>query len=259
MASFRSLDALGYGPEDYYVFVYGCVSGPCENPSSKEFGEFEALLREEYNAWAAEAEYQNKRYGEDLLPSWETWRKTHLVGVPAPSLAQGEQNLRAALANIPGNADIHLWGHSAGGGAILSYLTSPLYSGSTSTIDPRIASVALIDPYLFSGDVRAAGGGVWLLPNERLDSYLYSHTRVRPGALLQVKVDWSIVSDYQWCVDGFDCRTADYSKSNPAGKPGPAFPILDTFNKDYRIAWHRYSFFVVYNTNFENWFRQYWK
>ncbi len=251
----RYFDALGYGPEDYYVFVYGCVSGPCEDPTTKEFGEFEALLREEYNAWAAEAEYLNKRYGEDLLPSWDVWRKQHVIGVPAPSIEQGRKNLEAAIAGIPGNANINLWGHSAGGGAILSYLTAGMQGFST--VDPRIASVALIDPYLSNADAATANGIFWW--SSELKDYLYANTRVKPGALLQVNVDWSIVSDYQPCVDGFSCRRADYSKSNPAGKPGPAFPVLDTFNKDYRIAWHRYSFFVVFNTNFEDWFRAYWK
>jgi hypothetical protein len=60
------------------------------------------------------------------------------------------------------------------------------------SVDRRIASVAMIDPYLSDADATIANGLFWW--SSELKDYLYANTRVKSGALLRVNVDWSIVT-----------------------------------------------------------------
>ncbi len=254
----RYLDPLGYSPKDYYLFVNGCSATSGQNNCGGDrpgWDEYLGYLHQRYNGWQAARYRAIHNYGEtelDPLPDWDTWAygTTGTNGHVRFAHAQANTDtadLESKLAGIPNDGgSINLIGHSYGGGAILYYLSQKYEYDifgfhSLANVDNRIASVALIDSPSEDPD-----GGTGAFAN-----WLYSHTRIRPGSLLQVTSSNSVFP-FQSCMTGFDCREADYSQRNVGPYP-PSEPAWD-----YRIKWHSYTFSHVYGSNFIDWFSRWW-
>jgi RHS repeat-associated protein len=269
----RYNDPSGYGPNDHYVFVYGCVtnqqsqSGGCEDDNRQSFGDFTKILEEEYNrgGWGY---VSDEVYEERLLrgkPGWipyHEWARTHVHGVGAPSATSGARNLDDTLAGIGGNGNIHIWGHSAGAGAVLQYLVDKNsglgLNSSRRPIDSRIRSIALIDGDLDGVISQAEIYGVNI---DRMGGWLAARTRITgPGDLLQVRVKNSIL--YSRCVGGFTCMEGNYSDprrtdDDNIGPVGPSIPIL-VYGDANRLAWHGFTYHAALYTNYESFFRRLW-
>ncbi len=185
---------------DHYIFMDGCVVKGCKPVLEFEhtFGEYAYLLEDLYRRGGWEP--RRRRIAGLLLPGngFDGWADRHVL------MAQSTQNLRtgamridAMLHKIDGEADIHLFGTSAAGSAILEYflLTDPetLYFHATDPrdrrmparkyrIDRRIASVTCIDapnnwvPLRRESPMPGANGAPGTLGR-----YLAEHTRVKAG------------------------------------------------------------------------------
>lgn len=129
----RYIDPSGYGPNDHYIFVEGCVPGSvsgggivgCGHPN---WGEYTDLLRRQYGYW------QDKyaRYGDEdrtavLGGGYGEWSNTHVHNVYATSAQDGRDKIAGIVAGLPSGTGIHLFGHSMGGAAILAYLNRMRY------------------------------------------------------------------------------------------------------------------------------------
>ncbi len=255
----RFIDALGYGPSDYYLFVFGCVtdktshSGGC-GPRT-QIGEFTDILHAQYEEWRLAREREITRTGEDLeeLPSWEVWSKEHIRTVSAEGGFQDVGKIYNALAAIPGKGNIHIWGHSQGGLAVLQYLVAAKAGGD---IDPRIASIALVDfavPFDGIGDIYNPDTIAWVSTHTRIGQ------RAAQGqkALLQVSADNSIFGHVP-CIPGFECyqQEAYYSRGDvPVGSPSNMPNLLDPV----RLSWHDWTYRAVNQTAFESWFWRFWR
>ena len=165
----RYIDTSGYGPNDYYVFVEGCVFNPCkEDVPITDFGEYMEILRELYikEGWGYAA--------GDKYVAFADWAKTHVYTANASSLDDAAARINDILTNkIPkdSNSNIHLLGTSQGGAAIMQYLADTYGSNAKYKLDPRIASVTTIDSPL--NDVKR------MPPN--MGAYLAANTRVKTG------------------------------------------------------------------------------
>ncbi|MDQ3707367.1 MAG: PA14 domain-containing protein, partial [Chloroflexota bacterium] len=151
----RYTDPLGYGPEDYYIFVEGCVlgTGACVRDEASDWGEYNDTLRRMYNSqfWGLRYDGNGNIYWED----YETWAKKHVITVPAPDPTNGADNIWAAIQGItdrgPG-VDIHILGHSAGGGAVAQYLIDA--ATDPNRYDPRVKSAVIVDAPIGHGFYR---------------------------------------------------------------------------------------------------------
>ena len=164
----RYVDTSGYGPEDYYVFVNGCIGsgsssgGECANSN---WGEYLLLLRELFDRgnWAQGDEIWQRH-------TFEQWAfqldggHARFIGVFDTGL--GASAIENELSGIQGTGHIHLIGHSMGGGAIAEYLyraraaqqqpITRLVHGYK-LLDPRVSSATLIDPYVGGLDTDSLG------------------------------------------------------------------------------------------------------
>ncbi len=147
------IDPSGYGPEDYYIFVQGCISTPCNRNSPDDWGEYGSQLHSEYNKWVQK--YQHLGESDEIAAlggGWEDWAARHTRSIGAGDLLGGADAIRTAIAGIkdddPG-VDIHLLGHSMGGGAIAQYI---LDAAAGIGYDSRVKSAVLIDAPLVDHD-----------------------------------------------------------------------------------------------------------
>jgi RHS repeat-associated protein len=257
----RYIDPSGYGPEDHYVFVYGCVTAPlnevganispCANEGPRSFNEFGDLLRELWKTWVA----QYSRLGETFsgMGSFAAWRAEHVHQVMAGrDVKAASFNLASTLRGIQGDGDIHLWGHSQGVAAIMDYLISEGFPRATCPIcmvDQRIASIALID-----GSDEGANRRYPTLVDD-----LMKYTRVKKGDLLQVKVTHSFL--HPECINGFDCRTADYSDPRRTDDDHIGTPTSspNDWTDPVRQDWHGFSYKALKYTNYQTWFEKAWR
>lgn len=260
----RYVDPAGYGPEDYYVFVFGCVtdrqlrSGGCD-PNARTYGEFEDLLYQEFLRWREL--YGEKNWSKYGIDDWDTWRRDHVRSVSAEgglNSRRDVERIRETLAGIPDDGgDIHLWGHSRGGGAILDYLVDSYYNAGY--IDPRIASIAVIDfsPSLYQLPCERCSGGKhvvdWVAQNTRIGNRLVQGHK----PLLQVSSDYSLFGHVA-CMEGWECyqKEAYYGRGDvPEGRPGPGHYLADKV----RGEWHDWTYRAVKQTAFEDWFKVMWR
>jgi len=174
----RHIDPSGYGPEDYYVFVTGCViGGGCDNTSQMNFGSYITVLHDLFTAghWTQRYDHFTGQWqgGE----SWDAWSHDHLITFAASvNLNQAASRLDSVLGSIPGTNNIHLFGESQGGAAILQYFADSgsgpsQYTGRRFQIDPRIASFVTIDSPISE---------VSRIPVD-LGAFLQANTRIKTG------------------------------------------------------------------------------
>jgi hypothetical protein len=189
------------GKDDHYVFMDGCIVKGCRPAIDFErtFGEYAALLERLYTKgrWGRSertilglAFPRNRRFND--------WVQDHV------HLAQSTQNMRTGayrvdeiLRGIGGHDNIHLFGSSAAGAAILEYflLTDPdtlyynvrdpdnrLRPTGKYRIDNRVASLTTIDAPTNWIHVRHDEGRI--LPyfgRGAMGRYLVAHTRIKAG------------------------------------------------------------------------------
>lgn len=188
------------GKDDHYVFMDGCVVKGCRTliEFERTFGEYADLLEDLFHrgGWGrGEKRVLGVRVGGRKFEDWAT---EHIYA------AQSTQNKRTGasrvdevLRSIEGNGNIHLFGTSAAGAAILEYvlLTDPgtLYyrphdprkefmPAKRYDIDPRIASLTTIDAPTNWVPVRRDPG--WPRPGwskGTIGYYLAKHTRIKAG------------------------------------------------------------------------------
>jgi RHS repeat-associated protein len=140
----RFIDQLGFGPEDYYIFVQGCTSSTaCDRDDPSDWGEYGEQLKKMYDeeGWGVIGTFG----GQTITMPFEVWAKTHVKYVGAKTLAGGAEGIRKTIEGItdhgPG-VDIHLLGHSEGGAAVAKYL---LEAADGKGADSRVKSAVLID------------------------------------------------------------------------------------------------------------------
>ncbi len=140
----RYVDPLGYGAEDYYVFVQGCLDGNCNRKNVRDWEGYTDHLRNMYNRGGWGLRYHE---GHIYWESFDTWAKTHVkyVGVDEMDSAKGAAKIRETIQGItddgPG-VDIHILGHSMGAGAIARYLHD---AAQGLGYDSRVKSAVMID------------------------------------------------------------------------------------------------------------------
>jgi RHS repeat-associated protein len=170
----RYVDTSGYGPEDNYIFVEGCIQGYVVGEkiggcTSHYWGEYLDLLKDLYlNTWKM-----------DPL-KWEDWAfgnaatgvVRHVHHLVAHDVLTGAAAIESKIAEITGSGKINLVGHSEGGAAIMKYFTGmrareqingllPSVIPRLPEIDPRVNSALLIDAPLNCG-ICHEGIGSWL-------------------------------------------------------------------------------------------------
>ena len=250
----RFVDTLGYGPDDYYVFMIGCTSHPetCDM-SHKGAGEYGKYLRGLWRSWAAIYERTGEQLsGADGFSNLGAWWKEHTRFVAVPTVGEGAESLARTLEGITGNGDIHIWGHSGGGQAILEYLasTKTMYGKFAQmahhSLDKRIASIALIDTGV---------AGSWTSGDaERIRREL---PRLQPDGMFEVTVENSFLHG---CNEGFTCIEGDYSARSPLPiAPGPRSNSIAEVLDPARQGWHGFSYEKLYGTNILPWFKKAWK
>ncbi len=175
----RYIDPSGYGPQDHYVLVNGCV-GPGSCGPHPDWGEYLNYLHQLFidGDW----QWQEMSSGSIHQVSWEAWAQTHVHIVNAPSAAEGADNIRDTLAGIGniGEGHINLLGHSAGAGAIMTYLVRAMHG--TVTLDQRITSAVLIDGPLGAHQPGWEGFTNRFTQTERdeaIGGWLSSHTHIK--------------------------------------------------------------------------------
>src|SRR4051794_36331144 len=114
---------MGY--RDHYLFMDGCIVKGCKPYVAFEstFGEYAALLRELYESdgWGR-AERHVLGVRVPVSVSFEDWAKTHVhTAQSTQNLRTGAARIDAFLQSISDPANIHLFGTSAAGSAILEY------------------------------------------------------------------------------------------------------------------------------------------
>ncbi|MDQ6694020.1 MAG: hypothetical protein M3014_06320 [Chloroflexota bacterium] len=188
------------GSQDHYVFMDGCVVKGCRFliDFERTFGEYADLLEELYERghWGRGARRLfGSRAGYDDFDDWAT-EHVH-VAQSTQNLRTGAARVNGILQSISGHVNIHLFGTSAAGAAIIEYflLCDPgtLYYRATDphndtipnkkyAIDTRIASMITLDaPTNWvavkhnDGEMpRASGKGT-------IGDYLVRHTRIKAG------------------------------------------------------------------------------
>jgi hypothetical protein len=186
---------------DHYLFMDGCVVKGCHPTIDFEhsFGEYAGLLEElfERGNWGHSIRRLLGRNVSRRI-AFNEWAEEHV------HLAQSTQNKRtgaarvhAVVQSIAGQANIHFFGTSAAGAAMLEYflLTDPqtLYYRSSDPnnilrparrypLDPRIASLTMIDAPMNWVPLRRDRGLIhrnW--GKQALGQYLPAHTRIVSG------------------------------------------------------------------------------
>lgn len=188
------------GRDDHYIFMDGCVVKGCKPfiAFEKTFGEYAALLRKLYmhGHWGR---FERRFMGlhRPAYFNFGDWVQLHV------HTAQSTQNIRTGadridriLKGIRGHGDIHMFGTSAAGSAMLEYflLTDPdrlyyhpdneheLKPAKKYDIDVRIASLTTIDAPTNWVPLRHDSGR--LRPyygRDALGRYLAGRTRIKAG------------------------------------------------------------------------------
>lgn len=188
------------GREDHYIFMDGCVVKGCKPVLDFEstFGEYSALLMDLFKRgrWGSgERRVLGVRVGRERF---EDWASTHVhTAQSTENKRTGASRVNDLLVGIKGNGNIHLFGTSAAGAAMLEYilLTDPatLYYRPRDPkgefrppkryrIDPRIASLTTIDAPTNWVPVRHADmPGVRGWGKGTVGYYLARHTRIKAG------------------------------------------------------------------------------
>jgi RHS repeat-associated protein len=131
----RYVDPSGHGPEDYYIFVQGCVAlsgggDPCNNPPQEDWYLYLDFLRNSLG------------FGEMKEKQFYEWANTHVKFVRARN--SDPTGIAEAVNGLnPGGGSIFLIGHSAGASAVMNYLRS-LKENPTASM-PRIGGAFAID------------------------------------------------------------------------------------------------------------------
>src|SRR5438067_2439445 len=110
---------------DHYLIMDGCIVKGCKPYVDFEttFGEYAALLKElyEYGHWGRG---ERRLFGVRVpaAQSFEDWAKRHVhTAQSTQNLRTGATRIAAFLQEIKDHANIHLFGTSAAGSAILEY------------------------------------------------------------------------------------------------------------------------------------------
>ena len=189
---------------DHYIFMDGCIVKGCRPFIDFEhtFGDYAAVLTELYHQghWGGRA---GRVWGfrQSATDAFEDWADKHIhVAQSTQNLRTGASRVDGILRSIRGDTNIHLFGTSAAGSAMLEYflLCDPqtLYYHNSDKhgermptrryrIDPRIASFTAIDAPANWVPVRrdrhnpriAFGPGT-------VGRYLADHTRIQAGPRL---------------------------------------------------------------------------
>jgi pimeloyl-ACP methyl ester carboxylesterase len=241
----RYIDKLGYGPDDYYVFVYGCASG-C---GDQRYGwyEYHLLLRMMFDMGGWGKNWKGS--GKDI--TFEQWAYDptygeHLRYVRADDPVSGAKNLINTLAGIPNDGGkIHLLGHSYGGSAILYYLQwtmfnerYPVRGVSGPRFDDRIESIALIDAPVSITD------------------FVHNRSPHSLGSWLKQKGVKVLIVDvpddrFGGCIRDVRCETSPNYNENIYGKrrtgsdvPPPPTPFWEftAWNGSTAQRWHSYTY-----------------
>ncbi len=167
----RFVDELGYGPNDYYVFVNGCAS-PCTKPGEGDPLKYFIAMMGQWLGYTNQfhQQYLDEKWGDPN--DWDKWAHEHIKFLTVTDANSGADQLADLIKNdIPQNGgSINLIGHSLGGSAILEYLTRAYETASGKhnwgvTLDPRIKSAVIIDPSLagwpVGGYARTENGICW--------------------------------------------------------------------------------------------------
>jgi RHS repeat-associated protein len=177
----RYVDSSGYGPQDHYVFVAGCVFNPCSDEVPRTaFGDYMDLLRDLFDAGGWGYALASTIGGHAM--SFDQWAATHVHTANVSSLDDGAARINHILrSEIPtGDFNMHLFGTSQGGAALLQYITYTLPGtaseghGSIYQLDSRIASFITVDSPLNHV------AGQWPnVPGFNVGTYLAQNTRVK--------------------------------------------------------------------------------
>jgi len=187
--------------DDHYIFMDGCIVKGCKPlvDFTRTFGEYAALLEQLYRegGWGT-----RERFLPWLpfrrLSSFDSWVSDHVhIAQSTQNMGTGARRVNELLEKIQGHDDIHLFGTSAAGSAMLQYflLTDPdlLYShpedpkgeqrpSKRYKIDVRIASVTTIDaPSNWIRLRHDTGPQQAYYGKGSLGRYLVAHTRVKAG------------------------------------------------------------------------------
>ncbi len=239
-----------------FLFVSGCISGSSTSACSgapHPMGEFEDRIMDYYND-----SLYTTGITSNSAQNWGEWKPQHFAYVNVTLPKRGAPYVRQALKSIQGNGNIHMWGHSAGAGAIWQYLAQARNDQEgfqlfpSKTVDERIASVAMIDG-AESVHILMAYGLVdygWLMHKQDIMPWLIKNTRVRAGDVLQIRAQGSWLND-PWLPlnseplgGGVDSREAAYENATMPGN---------------KSSMHGYSYNSLYGTGFEDFFYRAWR
>ncbi len=188
---------MGY--HDHYVFMDGCIVKGCRPviDFDRSFGEYAALLRELYRrgGWGRGA---RRVLGVPVSESFDSWAATHVhTAQSTQNMGTGSDRVERIVQVLKGPGNVHLFGTSAAGAAMLEYFlrTAPntLYWHARDplarrlprqkfTIHPQIASFTAIDAPTDWIPLRRGGGpGRSGAEPGTLGAYLAKHTRIKTG------------------------------------------------------------------------------
>ncbi len=189
------------GKDDHYLFMDGCVVKGCKPVLDFErtFGEYAELLEDLFHKgrWG---HGEKGRFGRRAASrDFDDWADEHIHAAQSTqNMRTGADRVNNVLEGISGEGNIHLFGTSAAGAAMLVYfvLCEPktLYVRSEDsrnemvpaqkyTIDRRIASLTTIDAPTNWAPVKHDEPGRRSVPGkDALGDYLMRHTRIKAGA-----------------------------------------------------------------------------
>lgn len=124
--------------EQHYYFVNGCIASPgsCIGSDAGDWGEYYDELQRLYNEAVQSA-------GCTRCDTVEKWLAAHAHFIMSRLAPTGAADLARALAENKESGDVHIVGTSAGGSAVVSYLSQAM-RGEVPR-DNRIRSVLIID------------------------------------------------------------------------------------------------------------------
>jgi hypothetical protein len=187
------------GRADHYVFMDGCVVKGCKPVLALEptFGEYGALLKELFRRGGWGHSETRGRLGWPRMESFDQWAEAHVhTAQSTQNTGTGADRIEPIVQRIKDDGDIHLFGTSAAGAAILEYFLrcapQTLYQHSSDpwrrriprqkyVIHPHIASFTSIDAPTDWVPLRRATGGPRDNGPGTLGRYLARTTRIKAG------------------------------------------------------------------------------
>ncbi len=157
-----SLDSEGQDDSNYFILALGCIQlpgmeAPCQNPPETDWGMYMSFLQ--------------RRYGfsldENGKKKYQAWANSHIKYVQAPDF--DPKRIQAAVDAIqPRTGKIFLFGHSAGGVAVINYLMT-LEQNPTLPIPPIGGAYAIHAPLGDSWRALVSVSMAWLIEFPKIE------------------------------------------------------------------------------------------